>query len=70
MSRRAWNFCPVLVGWVGRVEPRDPPRPRPGAGFGGSWLLVDKLVVVAGLVQGLLVWIDHGQELLLALYFL
>ena len=59
MSRRAWNFCPVLVGWVGRVEPRDPPRPRPGAGF----------VVVAGLVQGL-VWIDHGQELLLALYFL
>ena len=36
-----------------RVEPGDCPASRLGAGFGGSWLLADRLVVVGGLVQGL-----------------
>ena len=51
---------------VGGVEPGNPPGPRLAAGFGGCWLLVGKLVVVASLVQGLLVRGHHSQELLLA----
>ena len=50
---------------VGGVEPSHFPRPRPGVGSGGSRLLVDQLVVVASLVQGLLVRCHHSQELLL-----
>ena len=48
-----------------RVKPGDCPASRLGAVFGGSWLLLDKLVVVAGLVEGLLVGSHHSQKLLL-----